>query len=195
MDEKDKLNNEKQENDNKDQNNSEKKDSEKLGIDPELLDKIVTELEEKYDLKKEDIKILKIDKDMKRKKTILKDFLFWAFDFLLIISLHGYLSFSEPNILKLLLYSIVFYIIELTIRIILNKYYQKLVFYSFGLIMVPVTIIALLLANMVVGLKFIDNDKMILFFILFIIARVMLRFVLMRKEIQTLLKGRKKWKS
>lgn len=192
MDEKDKLNNEKQENDNKDQNNSEKKDSEKLGIDPELLDRIVTELEEKYDLKKEDIKILKIDKDMKRKKTILKDFLFWAFDFLLIISLHGYLSFSEPNILKLLLYSIVFYIIELTIRIILNKYYQKLVFYSFGLIMVPVTIIALLLANMVVGLKFIDNDKMILFFILFIIARVMLRFVLMRKEIQTLLKGRKK---
>lgn len=169
-------------------------ENQKLDIDPEVLDKIVSELEEKYNLKKENIKIVKVKAEPEKRtflKVLLKDVLFWMFDFLLIISLNGYLQFSEFNIVKLLLFSIVFYIIELAARVAIHKYYQKIIVYSFGTVMIPVTIIALMLAQLATGLTF-ESDNMILFFIFFMIVRIILRFVVLRKEIKVIMKGRKK---
>lgn len=169
-------------------------ENEKLDIDPEVLDKIVSELEEKYNLKKENIKIVKVKAEPQKRtflKVLLKDILFWMFDFLLIISLNGYLRFSELHLVKLLLFSIVFYIIELAARVAINKYYQKLIIYSFGTVMIPVTIIALMLAQLVTGLTF-ESANMILFFIFFIVVRIILRFVVLRKEIRVIMKGRKR---
>ena len=178
----------------KDQDNL---DNEKLEIDPEVLDKIVSELEEKYNLKKENIKIVKVKAEPQKHaflKALFKDILFWIFDFLLIISLNGYLQFTEFDIVKLLIFSIVFYIIELVAKITLNKYYHKILVYSFGTVMIPVTIIALMVAQFVTGLAF-ESDNMILFFIFFMVVRIILRFVILRKEIKIILKGRKKWKN
>lgn len=174
--------------------NDQKHDLEKMDIDQEVLEKIVSELEEKYNLKKENIKIVKVRKVPEKQKilkSILRNLLFWVFDFLLIISLQGYLKFTEFNIIKLLLFSIIFFVIELVLRNILTKYYQRLVLYSFGTIMIPATIIALVLAHLTVDLQ-LDNNKMIAFFILFIVVRIVLRFVLMRKEIMSVMKGRRK---
>lgn len=171
----------------------------KENIDPEVLEKIVSELEKKYDLKKENIKILKVQTTTGRTRlyrNILRDSLFWLFDLLLIFALQGYLKFAESSIdlfvIKLILFSLVFYIIELITRAVITKYYQKLIVYSFGTVMIPVTVIALVLSQLTVGLKFTDNDKMIAFFILFIIARVIIRFIIMRKEILSAMRGRRK---
>lgn len=164
-------------------------------IDPEVLEKIVNELEEKYNLKKENIKIVKVQKEQLKQKflrTLFYSFLFWVFDFLLIISLNGYLHFAEFEVFSLLIYSVVFYIIELAGRTVIEKYYKKLILYSFGTIMLPVTIVALLLAHLATGLEFLNNSDMMAFFILFIIIRIIIRFVLMRKEIMMTMKGRKK---
>ena len=113
-----------------------------------------------------------------------------------IFALQGYLKFAESSIdlfvIKLILFSLVFYIIELITRAVITKYYQKLIVYSFGTVMIPVTVIALVLSQLTVGLKFTDNDKMIAFFILFIIARVIIRFIIMRKEILSAMRGRRK---
>jgi|GEM_PF-625890 len=171
----------------------------KENIDPEVLEKIVSELEKKYNLKKENIKILKVQTTTGRTRlyrNILRDSLFWLFDLLLIFALQGYLKFAESSIdlfvIKLILFSLVFYIIELITRAVITKYYQKLIVYSFGTVMIPVTVIALVLSQLTVGLKFTDNDKMIAFFILFIIARVIIRFIIMRKEILSAMRGRRK---
>lgn len=171
----------------------------KENIDPEVLEKIVSELEKKYNLKKENIKILKVQTTTGRTRlyrNILRDSLFWLFDLLLIFALQGYLKFADSSIdlfvIKLILFSLVFYIIELITRAVITKYYQKLIVYSFGTIMIPVTVIALVLSQLTVGLKFTDNDKMIAFFILFIIARVIIRFIIMRKEILSAMRGRRK---
>lgn len=171
----------------------------KENIDPEVLEKIVSELEKKYNLKKENIKILKVQTTTGRTRlyrNILRDSLFWLFDLLLIFALQGYLKFAENSIdlfvIKLILFSLVFYIIELITRAVITKYYQKLIVYSFGTVMIPVTVIALVLSQLTVGLKFTDNDKMIAFFILFIIARVIIRFIIMRKEILSAMRGRRK---
>lgn len=171
----------------------------KENIDPEVLEKIVSELEKKYDLKKENIKILKVQTTTGRTRlyrNILRDSLFWLFDLLLIFALQGYLKFADSSIdlfvIKLILFSLVFYIIELITRAVITKYYQKLIVYSFGTVMIPVTVIALVLSQLTVGLKFTDNDKMIAFFILFIIARVIIRFIIMRKEILSAMRGRRK---
>lgn len=171
----------------------------KENIDPEVLEKIVSELEKKYNLKKENIKILKVQTTTGRTRlyrNILRDSLFWLFDLLLIFALQGYLKFADSSIdlfvIKLILFSLVFYIIELITRAVITKYYQKLIVYSFGTVMIPVTVIALVLSQLTVGLKFTDNDKMIAFFILFIIARVIIRFIIMRKEILSAMRGRRK---
>lgn len=171
----------------------------KENIDPEVLEKIVSELEKKYDLKKENIKILKVQTTTGRTRlyrNILRDSLFWLFDLLLIFALQGYLKFAESSrdliVIELILFSLVFYIIELITRAVITKYYQKLIVYSFGTVMIPVTVIALVLSQLTVGLKFTDNDKMIAFFILFIIARVIIRFIIMRKEILSAMRGRRK---
>lgn len=171
----------------------------KENIDPEVLEKIVSELEKKYDLKKENIKILKVQTTTGRTRlyrNILRDSLFWLFDLLLIFALQGYLTFAESSrdliVIELILFSLVFYIIELITRAVITKYYQKLIVYSFGTVMIPVTVIALVLSQLTVGLKFTDNDKMIAFFILFIIARVIIRFIIMRKEILSAMRGRRK---
>src|SRR5690554_2121770 len=171
----------------------------KENIDHEVLEKIVSELEKKYNLKKENIKILKVQTTTGRTRlyrNILRDSLFWLFDLLLIFALQGYLKFADSSIdllvIKLILFSLVFYIIELITRAVITKYYQKLIVYSFGTVMIPVTVIALVLSQLTVGLKFTDNDKMIAFFILFIIARVIIRFIIMRKEILSAMRGRRK---
>ncbi|HHW99819.1 MAG TPA: hypothetical protein GX740_00750 [Acholeplasmataceae bacterium] len=171
----------------------------KENIDPEVLEKIVSELEKKYNLKKDNIKILKVQTTTGRTRlyrNILRDSLFWLFDLLLIFALQGYLKFADSSIdlfvIKLILFSLVFYIIELITRAVITKYYQKLIVYSFGTVMIPVTVIALVLSQLTVGLKFTDNDKMIAFFILFIIARVIIRFIIMRKEILSAMRGRRK---
>lgn len=171
----------------------------KENIDPEVLEKIVSELEKKYNLKKENIKILKVQTTTGRTRlyrNILRDSLFWLFDLLLIFALQGYLKFAESSrdliVIELILFSLVFYIIELITRAVITKYYQKLIVYSFGTVMIPVTVIALVLSQLTVGLKFTDNDKMIAFFILFIIARVIIRFIIMRKEILSAMRGRRK---
>jgi hypothetical protein len=171
----------------------------KENIDPEVLEKIVSELEKKYNLKKENIKILKVQTTTGRTRlyrNILRDSLFWLFDLLLIFALQGYLTFAESSrdliVIELILFSLVFYIIELITRAVITKYYQKLIVYSFGTVMIPVTVIALVLSQLTVGLKFTDNDKMIAFFILFIIARVIIRFIIMRKEILSAMRGRRK---
>lgn len=173
---------------------NQEKDPNRVEIDPEVLEKIVTELEEKYNLKKENIKIVKVHKEPASKsilKVILSSLLLWVFDFLLIVALNGYLEFAPNDIIHLLIYSIVFYIIELSGRVIIDKYYKKFILYSFGTIMLPVTIVALLLAHLATGLEFLNNSDMIAFFILFIIIRVIIRFLMMRKEIMKAMRGRK----
>lgn len=163
-------------------------------IDPEVLEKIVSELEDKYNLKKENIKILKIQTGPSKPKLhmlILRDVLFWIMDFLVILALQGYLEFTENNPLKLFLFSLCIYIIELVIRTIITRYYQRLIVYSFGLVMIPVTVISIVLSQLAVELYF-NDDKMIAFFILFIIFRVVIKFLIMRKEIVTVMRGRRK---
>ena len=196
MDDKDKkINNEnlKDEENKFSENDKTKLTNEKEDLEAEVIEKIVSELEEKYNLKKENIKIVKVKKlstKQRISRMVFKEIMFWLFDFLLIIALHGYFSFPESNILKLLLFSIVFYIIEMAGRTIINKYFRKLVLYSFGTIMLPITITALFLAQKLTEVELIED--ILLFIIVFIGVRIILRFVLMRKEILSLIKGRKK---
>lgn len=189
--------NEKQTNEEKDNLQDEQKNNPKNAenIDPEVLEKIVSELEEKYNLKKENIKILKVQTGPSKPKLymlILRDILFWIMDFLVILALQGYLKFTENNLLKLFLFSLCIYIIEFVIRIIITRYYQRLIIYSFGTIMIPVTVISIVLSHLAVNLAFTNSDKMIAFFVLFIIFRVVIKFLIMRKEIVTVMRGRRK---
>jgi len=171
----------------------EKDEKKQENIEDEVIEKIVNELEEKYNIKKENIKIVKLKQQTPRqriKSVVFKEFFFWLFDFLLILALHGYFSLPETDILKILLFSAAFYIIETSGRVIIDKYFRKLILYSFGTIMLPITIIALVLAQLVSGVEM--SEDIILFVIVFITVRIILRFILMRKEILTVIQGRKK---
>jgi len=189
-------NKEKQQNEEKnlqDQKNEEKKQSDP--VDQEIIDKIISELEDKYDLKRENIKILKIQTTPYKPKIyslILRDIFFWFLDLLLIFALQGYFNFFENNLLKIILFSICFYLIESLSRYIITKYYQKIIFYSFGLIMIPVTIIAIILAHLIVDIEFTNSNKMIGFLMIFMFTRILIRFVFMRKEIVTIVRGRRR---
>lgn len=175
-------------------NEVENKEKEKSDLEEEVIERIVNELEEKYNLKKENIKIVKVGNQGFKPsifKIVLKELLFWLFDFLLIIALHGYFRFPESNPLNLLLFSIVFYIIEMSGRTIINRYFKKLLLYSFGTVMLPITVVALILAQLATNIELSDN--ILLFVIVFIGVRIIIRYIIMRKEIQSVMRGRKKW--
>jgi hypothetical protein len=139
-----------------------------INIKPEDLDEILKQLKERFDLDDDNIKIVKIE----RKKTNLKDVIYstvisFLFDLILIVSLDGFIGYAEENF-SLIIFSLIFSVIELIFRKILMKYFFRLMFQTLGLIIIPITIFSFLIAWLITpGLYIESEQRLILFFILF----------------------------
>jgi hypothetical protein len=165
--------------------NEEKKEEQheenKVIFTPEDLDDFLEELKEKYNLGDDKIKIVKIERKKPPLKVLLVSFLLsYLFDFLLIIALNGYLAFTTYNIWKLFFFSIIFSTLELLIREIMMRFFPKLMFYSLGSILIPISIAALMLAWWIMGLE--ARNNFVLFFIIFLILRLIMNVLLMRRN-------------
>lgn len=169
-----------------------KPEMDKLDISPEDIHQLLDELKEKYNIKDDNIKIVKIQKKNSPKMIILGTFLSYLFDWVVIISLNGYLNYAEFDFFRLTLFSLLFSTIELILKGLMMKYFSKIVFTSFGLAIIPITIISMMIAWIVIGVNPGKNDFLILFFILFIVIRGLLKMMLMRREINSKYKGGKK---
>ena len=169
-----------------------KSDMDKLDISPEDINQLLDELKEKYNIKDDNIKIVRIQKKSSPKMIILGTILSFLFDWVVIISLNGYLNYAEFNFLRLTLFSLLFSTIELILKQLMMKYFSKIIFTSFGLVVIPITIISMMIAWIAIGVNPGKNDILILFFILFIVIRGLLKMMLMRKEINSNYKGGKK---
>ncbi len=168
---------------NKDKN-KENQDNNEIKFSPEELSNLIEELKEKYNIGDENIRIVKVERKKPNLKRVLISFLLsYFFDFILIISLNGYLAFAPYDFWRLLLFSIIFSTSEILIRELMMKYYPKLMFNSFGLILIPITILALIFAWWVTpGLVTDSTNDLILFFIIFFILRLVINFMLMRRN-------------
>lgn len=155
-----------------------------LRLTPEDLKKFIEELKDRYNIDEENIRIVKIERRKPNPKQILLSFLFSYFsDFILIISLNGYLGFAPYEFFRILLFSVIFSTTEILIRELMMKYYPKLMFYSFGTILFPITITALIFAWWVTpGLKADSYNNLVVFFIIFLILRVVINFLLMKRN-------------
>lgn len=169
-----------------------KSDMDKLDISPEDINQLLDELKEKYNIKDDNIKVVRIQKKSSPKMIILGTILSFLFDWVVIISLNGYLNYAEFNFLRLTLFSLLFSTIELILKQLMMKYFSKIIFTSFGLVVIPITIISMMIAWIAIGVNPGKNDILILFFILFIVIRGLLKMMLMRKEINSNYKGGKK---
>ncbi|NLD27016.1 MAG: hypothetical protein GX661_06620 [Acholeplasmataceae bacterium] len=164
-----------------DKKQEEQNEDKKVILTPEELNDFLEELKEKYNIGEENIKIVKIERKKPPLKILIVSFLLsYLFDFLLIIALNGYLGFTTYNIWKLLLFSVIFSTLELLIREILMRFFPKLMFYSLGTILIPISISALLLAWWITGLEAKDNYA--LFFIIFLILRLIMNVLLMKRN-------------
>ena len=155
-----------------------------LRFAPEDLKKFIEELKNRYNLDEENIRIVKIERRKPSPKQILLSCLFsYLSDFILIISLNGYLGFAPYKFFRLLLFSVIFSTTEILIRELMMKYYPKLMFYSFGTILFPITITALIFAWWVTpGLQVDSYNNLVVFFIIFLILRVIINFLLMKRN-------------
>lgn len=182
-----KEDNNKQENQETENNNEEETAKE--------LDKLIKNLEEEQNIDPKTIKILKVERpslEQMRRKRITGALVMLVFDLFLLVALNGYLKFADFDLLKFVIFGLSFFAFEFLFKWLLQKYYPKLIMYSFGAIMIPLTVIALVIAELISGLKIEDSDKLIIFYILFIVVRFALRYLLMRKEIKAMMEGRKK---
>ncbi|MDD3999476.1 MAG: hypothetical protein PHX62_01100 [Bacilli bacterium] len=168
---------------NNERNKEEKKDDREI-VTPEELKDFIEDLKDKYNLEDQNIRIVRIERKKPEPKQIILTFLLsYIFDFVLIIALNGYLAFAPYDIWRLLLFSVIFSTTEIIIRELTMKYYPKWMFYSFGLILIPITIIALVFAWWITpGLVTNDTNDLILFFIIFLILRVLINFMMMRRN-------------
>jgi hypothetical protein len=156
-------------------------------VTPDDLEKLLEDLKNKYNVRDENIKIVQIEGKRPPIRMLITTFLFsFLFDFLLVISLNGYLSYTSYNILRLLIFSVVFSIAEFLFRGILMKFFPKLMLYSLGLILIPISFAALILGWWVSGLE--GNENLIPFFIIFLIIRFIMNALLMRRNREKILR-------
>jgi hypothetical protein len=168
-----------------------------IKVKPEDLDKLLDELKRKYNLEDENIRIVKIERKKPTvKQTVLQALFTLLFDFILIIAISGYIGFADIEILSLLYVSLIFSSLELIFKWILMRYFPKLMFYSLGSISIPITIISFLVAIEIPnGISMLKTDRLILFLIIFMIVRITVNVLLMKRQREKLfnkIKGGKK---
>jgi len=168
-----------------------------MNISPEELNQILNQLKEKFDVEEGNIRIVKIEKKRASfKEVLISIVLSYLFDFILIVSLNGYIGFTEYNIFNLLLFSLIFSTIEYISKRLMMRYFFKLMFASLGTILIPVTIISFVFAWLLIPELSLESDnKVFLFFIIFLTIRIVMKMLLMnrqRNKIITRFKGGKK---
>lgn len=178
--------------DNNDEQNVEEKSPPELNIDPEELSNLVKKLKDEYNIEDQNIKIVKLE-NKKRKKIIprLNELLFVLFDIMLIFALNGYIKYTSSGIIELLIFTFVFIIVEFLLKLLISTRYQKLILYSFGTIMVPITILSIYIGYLVSNIMFESEMKLIAFLSSFIILRLIIKVVVLRKQIIVIRRGNK----
>lgn len=153
-------------------------------LDQEDLDHLVDEIKEQLEDESDEIRVVRINpKKPSWKSRILDNALSFVFDALLVVSLNGYLNYAESHIWNLLLLSLLFSIIELVLRKLVARYFFKLLITSLGTIMVPLMVISFILAWLIIpGVEPTSNGQVMIFFVVFIIARSIMRILFLGKN-------------
>lgn len=153
-------------------------------LDQEDLDHLVDEIKEQLDEESGEIRVIRINPKRPSWKSLLLDnALSFIFDALLVVSLNGYLDYAEGHIWNLLLLSLQFSIIELVLRGLVSRYFFKLMITSLGTIMIPLMIISFILAWLIIpGVEPNSNGQVMIFFVVFIIARSIMRILFLGKN-------------
>lgn len=160
----------------------EQEKKEKKQLTPEDLIGFIEELKERFDIDDANIRIVKIERRKPNWKEVLLFLLFtYLLDFVLIIALNGYLGFAPYDLFRLFLFSVIFTTTDILGRELMMRYFPKLMFYSFGTIVFPISTAALIFAWWVTPDLAINSfNNLIAFFIIFMIARVLINFLIMR---------------
>lgn len=153
-------------------------------LDQEDLDHLVDEIKEQLDDESEEIRVVRINPQKPSwKSRLLDNALSFIFDALLVVSLNGYLKYADSHIWNLLLLSLLFSVIDLILRRLVSRYFFKLMISSLGTIMIPLMIISFILAWLIIpGVEPNSNGQVMIFFVVFIIARSIMRILFLGKN-------------
>ncbi len=151
------------------------------------------ENEEEFDSSIEDISFIEIEEPKyKFLKELPRDILFIIIDLALIMALNGYFDFAKMKLIDVIIFGLVFTIIEFAIKTVVGHYFIKLFTYSLGLITLPIIILSLYLSRIIVGIEVDDRTNLIWFYILFIIVRSIFRLIFIRNDLRKYMKGKQK---
>ena len=118
------------------------------------------------------------------KQLLLSLLVSYLVDLFLTVALSGYLGFAEHDWLSIVLFSLIFTTTEALLRMVVIRFVTKLFMMSFGMISIPITILSFVFATLVTpGLVIESTGRLILFFIIFMIIRLLFRIFMMRKSI------------
>jgi len=149
------------------------------------IDNLLKEIENRYNIDKENIKLVRIpQKKVTLKRVLLSLLLGYLLDLFLVIALNGYLAFAEYDIIRIIIFASIFTVTEVLLKQILAKYIFKLMVMSFGLITIPITIISFIFAFIATpGLIIESVGRFILFFVIFMITRLTIKMFIMQNNI------------
>lgn len=148
------------------------------------IEQLLKHLKEQIDINGEHVRIIKIDRSKPSLKVrIINLIVTYFFDILLIFSLNGYLVFTDAGIFTLLIFSLVFTTVESLFKYLMMKYLFKWMIASLGTILIPLTIFSFIIAWFIIpGLIPTKTSNLIIFFIIFIIVRGLLKMFIMRRS-------------
>jgi tryptophan-rich sensory protein len=160
------------------QDNNEQEDQQ------DSLDHLVAQIKEQLDDPKQEIQVVRINsKKPTWKQLVFTTILSFVFDLLLIISINGYLQFTESKILNIIVLSLLFSLIELVFRRLVTRYFFHLMISSLGTIMIPLMIVSFIIAWLITpDLEPLSNGLVLLFFLIFIVARSVMRILFMGRN-------------
>ena len=187
------------------QKNEKNKEEEKNQVveDPEEIKKLLDELKEMDPSIKQlmdslpensEIKGIKIikTKDQKIKDKLLKILLDVILNVFLMLGISGLIKWYEGTIGNIILFSLLYTLLETMLNYIIITFIPKIKLFSFGLSDVICTVVGFLLSLLIVHkvISF-DTTLVIVFFLIFLVVKALIKFLIMKYAITRQFKKRR----
>ena len=114
-----------------------------------------------------------------------------------IVIIFSFLGYTKvvyyQSILDVLLYALIFSVIEIFIKEVTYYYFPMIIFKSLGSILLAMTVLSFLVADVALkNITFISTSALVFFIVVFLVIRSTITNIIASKRIEKLIFGRKK---
>lgn len=151
------------------------------------LERMLRQVEEELGIDPSKLKVVRVNTPPRNFKSFIIDFFITIIlNLILVLGITGYIEWAlYDNIIDLAWFTIAFSIIEIGLKYVLNRFFNKLVIRTFGFIFSLATLIAIPLVLLLTDfVDVISVNRLLLMFVFMLIVRSMIRSFFARQKLK-----------